>query len=127
MVGWIFSGGSSNDDGLMENVEAGVENAPDNVGDAWDNGVADNEMDGIEATGDNGPADAAVGTDTGMETRLTLVHLKPRLKTTDGVDISPNPWGNRALVDQRTQRIVKEGTAWRGGALGQTRRILGGA
>lgn len=121
IVGWIFSGGSSNVDGLIEKVE-GVEYAPDNAKDDWGNGVANRENE-VDANGDNGPGDAA-GTDTGIETRLTLVHLKPRLEMTDGLDISPNPWGNSALLDQRTQRIVKDHTAWRAQ---REWRILGGA
>lgn len=121
MVGWIFSGGSSNVDGLMEKVE-GVEYAPDNAEDACGDGVASRGNE-VEANGNNGPGDAD-GTDTGTETRLTLVRLKPRLKTTEGLDISPNPWGNSALRDERTQRIVKDHTAWRAQ---REWRILGGA
>lgn len=100
MVGWIFSGGPSNVDGLMEKVE-GVEYAPDNAEDACGDGVASRGNE-VEANGDNGPGDAD-GTDTGIETRLTLAHLKPRLKTTEGLDISPNPRGKCSPRDQRTE------------------------
>jgi len=113
MVGWIFSGGSSNVDGLIEKVE-GVEYAPDNDDDAWGDGVTNRENE-VEASADNGLGEAD-GTDTGIETRLTLVHLKPRLKTTEGLDISPNPWGNSALVDHKHRGLSR--TARHGGLRG---------
>lgn len=58
----------------MEKVE-GVGYAPDNAKDDWGDGVTNRENE-VDAIGDDGPGGAA-GTDTGIETRLTLVHLKP--------------------------------------------------